>query len=437
MPDQPGRIVVAYVLLAIAVFANNGAFFPALLPPLLASFALVIAAVAAARQGRSVPGAPLSPKLLAGAVILLALLALARPPGESPRPLALVIPTLLATVGLAALLARAIVGPGPVGARRIHLWLAGYAALGLLTIVACPQPHIDVFTLQTGGAADLLAGRDPYAASFPNPYDATDTATYFGAPIAALTHYPYPPLTLLLTTAAALLGDVRLAALAAQVLGGLLLLRLCRRASLPHPLDIAVLGLYLLHPRGLFVLERSWTEPFLAAAVLAALAVPPTAPAWISGLALAAVLSAKQYGVLLAAPLLGALEPARRPVALSLGFGVAAVLCLPFLFWHPRDFLADVIRFQLDQPFRPDALSLPAAVAWLGGPRAPGALAPLGAIATLIWLGGLRQVALVSACTLFVFFLLAKQAFCNYYYLVGVLLLAAIAECRPHEAQAR
>jgi uncharacterized membrane protein len=111
---------------------------------------------------------------------------------------------------------------------------------------------------------------------------------------------------------------------------------------------------------------------------------------------------------------------------------LAALLLLPFLLWHPRDFIEDVVLFQLRQPFRPDALTLPALVHFCTGLRAPGALALLGLAASLYYAwprlprsyAGLFYGAVVGC---FGFFALAKQAFCNYYCFVAVLLLLTAA----------
>jgi len=50
-----------------------------------------------------------------------------------------------------------------------------YLVAGALLIKSSPAPAIDVFTLEQRGAAELIAGQNPYAIDYPNPYDATDT----------------------------------------------------------------------------------------------------------------------------------------------------------------------------------------------------------------------------------------------------------------------
>jgi hypothetical protein len=85
-----------------------------------------------------------------------------------------------------------------------------------------------------------------------------------------------------------------------------------------------------------------------------------------------------------------------------------------------------------------DALSIPAYVAKLTGWRAPGAVALAGAAGAIgIAWSRLRRgpelgMWLLAAAIVYMgFFLFAKQAFCNYYYFVGVLILGAAATLEP------
>src|SRR5438067_13369117 len=77
--------------------------------------------------------------------------------------------------------------------------------------------------------------------------------------------FPYPPLSLLLAVPGYLVGDVRWSLLAALLGTAALVVATGRRLGLPagHPAELAATAL-LCHPRGLLVLETSWTEPFVA-----------------------------------------------------------------------------------------------------------------------------------------------------------------------------
>lgn len=441
------RALLAYVLLMAALVPHNGGLGPLAVAPFLIFLYLLLDTV---RRRPTAPVTPraagLHPRQWVWLLVPLAVLGAVRPPGIYLRygtPLWLFPLLTGAVLGLALLGLR-----DPLRTRQRDLIAAAMLGLVLLAgawvLHASPSPLIDVFVLQQRGAAELLAGRDPYTAVYPNLYNAEDSLAFFGAPITELTNYPYPPLSLLVTTASHFLGgDVRLGFLGLHLMTGALLYAIARPRSSATALGI--LALHLLNPRGLFVLEQAWTEPLLSACVVAWVASslhkrPPHRRALLGEVVfLALFLSAKQYSVLLLPLVLAPrFRPAWRATTLlkttALAAGLAALLLLPFLLWHPRDFLTDVVLFQLRQPFRRDALSLPAIFHFVTGLRAPGALALLGAVASLVWAWKKlpRQHAglLYGAALGFVgFFAMAKQAFCNYYSFAAVLLLLCAAAC--------
>lgn len=449
------RALAAYVLLAVTLWANDGALGVGAVGPFLGCIYLLWDTGRGLKRAAAPPGATaaLSPAQWAKYLGLLALLSGGRRPGFYLRPGTPLWPfTLLSAI----LLVLALIGVRR-GLRRTQrdalamAMLVTAGAAGVLLLRASPSPHIDVFTIQQLGAAHLLAGTDPYAVSYPNLYGASESLTYFGAAQTTLRCYPYPPLSLLFATAGFWLGgDVRVAFLALQLLTGLLLYAMVRRRAGATALGLC--ALHLLNPRGLFLLEQAWTEPLLMAGVTIWTALLLGAPRasrraeLLQGLGLGLLLAAKQYAVLLL-PL--ALAPRLRPgwprAARLRSAGIAVGLCglgvLPFLLWHPRALIEDLVLFQLRQPFRPDALTLPALAHVVTGLRAPGALAILGAAVSFFWiLPRLPQkpagVLFGAAVGCFAFFATAKQAFCNYYSLVAVLLLctAAAAAAAPDSA---
>jgi Glycosyltransferase family 87 len=323
--------------------------------------------------------------------------------------------------------------------RALAAILVLYTLGGGLLVARAPAPNIDVLEVQQLGAIALENGRNPYQATFPNPYGKEETFQYFGDHRDNLQNYPYPPLSLLITTLGHRLGgDVRWALLGAQVLLAWLVFALARGAGHAPRFALTLATLCVLHPRGLYLLEQSWTDSLLAASFLAVLlCLQRKTGRWL-GVALGAFLAAKQYSIIAVPLLLGSRRVPARAWALALV--VAAGIVLPFFAWSPADFLEDVVLFQARQPFRMDALSIPAAVARLTGLRAPGALSfAAAAVATL----GVfpradseRRAALPeqTAIVSLAFFLFAKQAFCNYYYFVGILVLAAVATLEPEAA---
>ena len=314
--------------------------------------------------------------------------------------------------------------------------------LGAIVLLASPAPGIDVWHLQQAGARALLSGENPYGTLYPNIYG-PGTALIDPSLLSPDGRFvianPYPPLILLLDAPGAWLGDVRWTMLAAVAAAALLVRRLGRGSVVAE-----LAGAFLLvQPQGFFVLELSWTEPVaLATILLAVLAVTRALDhaaregegraTWLlPGLVGAVAASSKQYVPLLLLPLLFALPSRARIRTAAAAAGGAFLLLLPFLAWDPAALLRGIVEFQILQPFRPDALSWPAAIVALGGPTLPSwpafLLAGASLAATLRRTVSPGQGVLASAATWIVFVAFNKQAFCNYYWLAVGLLCAAVA----------
>ena len=206
---------------------------------------------------------------------------------------------LLAAVVVVVAACGIAMGRGLVRHSRILALLATHLALGIWTIRVQPQPSpmIDVYMFQRDSVAALLAGVNPYAITFPNPYT---NGVYYGPGMVVdgrLTFgFVYPPLSVFLSVLGQWAGgDVRYAQLGAMTLAAAFM-AYTRRGRLGG----LAAALFLFTPRNLFVLEQSWTEPFvvlfLAATVWCAARHPRVAP-----YALGLFLAVKQYAVLRAA----------------------------------------------------------------------------------------------------------------------------------------
>ncbi|WP_146209919.1 hypothetical protein [Vitiosangium sp. GDMCC 1.1324] len=294
-------------------------------------------------------------------------------------------------------------------------------ALGLELIAASPKPLIDVWELHQQGAHALLSGQPVYGGAL----HAIDTHTF----ARTIDSYAYPPLNLLLTTAAyALTGETRHAQLACILVGAFLLWRAARREVEPgDPLPELLVACLVFHPRALFTLEQAWGEPlalpFLGAFVYFLGRGRGTAAAVALGL----LCATKQHFVLYLP--LALLLPGPRWRGAAIAVGTAAATFVPFLVWTPEGLWKDLVVHHLTNPFRPDSLSL---LAWFAhqGVSLPGWLGFAGALAlwvlTLARRRGPETVVLGSALVFGVFFFLGRQAFCNYYYQAGATVLAAV-----------
>jgi len=153
----------------------------------------------------------------------------------------------------------------------------------------------------------------------------------------------------------------------------------------------------------------------------------------VAAIALGLFLSAKQHSVLL----LPWLMKRRENKTIFSGCILAALTLLPFAVWNLRDFFEDIVLFQFFQPFRTDALGIPAFVAWATGWEMPSWLSLIAWAAGVSWIYHLGKIraeadtvrawAVISSVSYFILFIFAKQAFCNYYYFVGALLVALAA----------
>lgn len=324
-----------------------------------------------------------------------------------------------------------------------------FVVLGLWTVHASANPHIDVWVFERDAARELLKGHNPYAMTFPDIYHSTLPGypqQVYGPGLVANDRcqfgFPYPPVTLLFTTLGYVIaGDPRYAQVLALVVAGIFIL-LSGRGRIV----VVAAALLLFTPRVFFILGRAWTEPFAIMLLAATVFCACHQSRWLP-VALGLFFATKQY-LILAAPLTFFLLPAGwtwRGWArlLFLTAVVAAAVTLPFALWDWAAFWKSTVTVQKIAPFRWDALSF---IVWWGfhghGEQVklanyavfPAAVASLMALAIALWrsprtvAGFAASLALVSLA----FFAFNKQAFCNYYFFViGAICCALSASACP------
>jgi hypothetical protein len=284
----------------------------------------------------------------------------------------------------------------------------------------------------------MLDGKSIYQ---PGVIDVSDTYhhTY------STTAYCYLPLTAYLTTIAyALTHDIRWANLVAQLVGGCLLWLVAERgargggtdSSAPEERATLATGVWadllavalLFHPRALLVLEKAWIEPlalpFLGGFVLAAVSRRPIAASICLGL----LCAAKQHLVLYVPFLM--LTPGVGVTGLAIAGAVAVLTMAPYLIRSPGDLYRGAFVKIASTPFRKDALAIPAALFYVGV-MVPSWVGFAAALVPFAWLRRVpREVGplLLGSCLVFgLFYVLGRQAFCNYYYLLDATSLFAAA----------
>lgn len=371
-----------------------------------------------------------------GLFVQLIQLAASRPalymqPGRADRVL-LVVAAAAAALVIAAELSGAV--------RFARLPLVALAAiqlvLGAWIIHASPEPLIDVVTMHVEALRAVAQGLDPYGRTIPNIYGHEH---FYGPGLVVngrvQVGFPYPPLSLLMAAPGHFIaGDFRFGGAIAIVLAALLI-GTCR----PGRVATAAAALFLFMPRGLFVLEQGWTEPYVvllfAATVWCACRTPSVLP-----VALGLFFAVKQYAIV-AAPLVVLLHAgpgAWRKTGRTLlqAALLASVVTLPFVVAGPAAFVHDVVTLQVSQPFRPDSLSYLAEWARLTG-RVPWTWPAVIVIPLVVALCVRRAprsaagFAAAMALTALVGFAFSKQAFVNYYSFVVGALCCALAAASP------
>jgi hypothetical protein len=350
-------------------------------------------------------------------------------PGVFVEPSAPRAPFLLMSIAAIGVVASYGLEALPTRPRSAAVWLSRARpvvlvllalGLGAWMLRASPAPAIDVWTVHQQGADAILHGRQVYAQG---AIDTPDTHSH----ARAIDTYAYPPLNLVLTAAAyAVTGETRWAQLVAILIGGVLLRATAQRSGARAPVPDLLMVCLLFHPRGLFVLEQAWGEPLalplLGGFALAAAVGRPLVAAGMLGL----LCALKQHLVLYLPAL--ALVPGIGVPGVAIALGAALATYLPFALSAPAGLYGAVIVHHLKNPFRTDSLSLTARL-WSAGVLLPswvGFVASAGSLGALAWAPRrLGPLLLASSLTFLVFYLLGRQAFCNYYYLLGATWLFA------------
>ncbi len=441
-PPTEGWVLAACCLGAATVLGltlqlTNGTLRQDAIQGLTLALGLSAAGVAASRLGRWTLRAEAVLAVLLGGALLLQLRELVQAhPGmylhlRGDWPYAHVYWTL----GAEAL----VVGALLTASEQVRRWLVPvllglHLLLGAWVLRTSPAPYIDVFVFEAMGADAMMAGTNPYAMTFPNIYGHGD---YYGPGLVEngrlMFGFPYPPLSLYLSTLSKwLTTDPRWAQVIALTLaaGFMAYARGGRLAA-------GAAALLLMTPRGLFILEQAWTEPFLicllAATVFCACRFPRALP-YVFGL----LLAVKQYTVFMV-PLVLLLTPLRGRALWGLLWraGATAVgVSLPMIVINVPAFIHSAVTLQLRQPFRMDSLSYLSWWVAQGNAQPPVWVAFVGvavASAVALWRAPRTPAgfAVSIAFVYGVFFALNKQAFSNYYYLVvGALCVALAAQSR-------
>jgi hypothetical protein len=326
--------------------------------------------------------------------------------------------------GLAIILLGVFAGSGGIGRRRTTFALAAGAVALQFAAPFGIHTQVDLWSWTQTATLALLHGVHPYTVHAP---DLQHGGFDFGS---APTVYPYMPLTLIASApAVAWLGDYRFGIACCLPVTIFLLRRAGRALGVADaPLDLLTLAL-VLHPRAAALTGTGYLEPLLVltATVFVVFAASAEDHRICEATAFMMMPAIKQYVI---APVLVFVAMRGRPRAIAVGVAVAAATVLPFAFWHWRPTIDGILFFvRAPLQFRADSDSLAALVFALTGLESPRWIAiaaqfiVAAAAYRLLRDRGLEGLLLASALSLLGSFLVAPQAFTNYYSFAGALLL--------------
>jgi len=329
-------------------------------------------------------------------------------------------------VGFALLLTVTAAGAVWLPSGRRAAALLGLAFLSVVGVAASAwswgSMNIDVGTALSGAAEALIHGHNPYGPVF----------KYFveAPPGYVWGHFAYGPSVPLLAVPGRLLGDIRMmsvACMAATVAGIWWLARQGEHAADAH----RVAALAIASPLWVGMILNTWVDVYMMVGIVWWLALRRDHRGWSIAL-LSIGLMVKFTSLLLVVPAFIWSRRGRVEVVAAVVISVAAMV--PFaLLTGVHTYLYSLFGYQLALPFRTDSLSLSALLYQLSGAKLPTVLPLLPVAAAIAWVVWRRRarsegdLALQAAALNIAAFLLAKQAFFNYYFASEIMLLAGIA----------
>ncbi|GAA0323866.1 hypothetical protein [Kineococcus aurantiacus] len=327
--------------------------------------------------------------------------------------------TVQLVLGVAAFAVAGLLLPGRGTSRGLALTVAaaGAAAAGALVVTGDPAPRIDVWVVLQQAADAMARGESIYGRRWVGSPGISDA-------------FAYLPWTAVLSAPGRwVAGDVRWAMLLLVLVSAVAVAAVgrWRRGA------VGAAALLLLAPGSSTLVEQAWTEPTVLVGLALWAWLVRADRAWWSVVPLAVALAGKQHVVALL-PLL-AVWPRfgwRRAVVATGGAGLLVApwaLTGPAVFWH------DTVETMLGLPPLRFADTLYTLVLNETGVQLPLPVVGVGVLAVLaaavvtlrrrpVGLGG---VLTWCAAVLLVANLLNKQAFYNQFWLVGALLLLAVA----------
>jgi len=313
-----------------------------------------------------------------------------------------------------------------------------YARVLVLTV--SPHPVIDVWTSSQRAVDYFLAGKNPYTQSY---------ADIYGGRYDYFPSFPYLPAYLYWATGGVILfksaHDVRVSLLIAELLTTVCIVGIARNQRFPWTTCVLLAAVWLAFPVDLFILEEAWIDSLLLLAFAAAAWSLASNRIILSGIFLGVACSTKQYAAI-GVSFFAIFAWRAYGFRGLLRMGVAAlvttlIFMAPFAVADVHQFVKYTLMSWGGALPRPDSLSFVAYLAHKYPPANEAALralyAPYSVLAIVIWLALLAWLGVKRKPTLHDAFLgigaatgtallLAKQAFCNYYYFLSFFIFVSM-----------
>ncbi|CAB4952772.1 unannotated protein [freshwater metagenome] len=294
-------------------------------------------------------------------------------------------------------------------------------------VIGWNQP-IDVELFVRGGLEALAGGESPYAITIADVYPPAESARVYGRGVVqdgrVVLGYPYLPSVLLLDLPAHLIGDVVWMHAAGMVLAVVLAWRVATDG--PGRAAVVVLAL---SPATPVLIANYWIEAVMIGLFAIAWWSMHRHRITLHAVSLGLFFSSKQYSLVFIPALWSVMKTLGvKAVVAAAVIGTAIVSA--FIVLDPGAFVRSAVEFQLIQPFRDDAVSVLPALRLVVG-DIPSVVAGLSLVAgltvsALVALGTRPGPTAFSLCIglgMLATVVIAKQAFLNYYALIGAVLL--------------
>ena len=302
--------------------------------------------------------------------------------------------------------------------KKIVIFFIGFAILGVIMIKTSPLPQIDIFYFLKEGAWGFVHGQNPYSMIF------TRINNYSFYLNGKADFYSYFPGMIFLTLpGVVLLNDPRFSMLLAVLLSAYFIYRKFNQPELSL--------IFLFNPLSMFILEQSWTESIIILLLVLIVYLFSVKRFFMVAIIYGLMLATKQYAFLFLPFIWQMMTGNRKKLVHSVIICLA--ILLPFIFWSWRDFLNDSVLLQFMFPARYDGLTLTSflfrefniSLPWI--------------LPFIIWIIAFtllyfrqhywtsHRILLANFIFLYVFLILNKWSFVNYYYLLSSFLILAIA----------